>query len=264
LPLGTEVWLPATFVVVSNPASQPIPQGQISATEQALGRGEPDYNSTAATEAAGETSAGGKARLRGPRASMRQLRTNLEARKTAPMKSAVAAFLADQRREIAALVRDHADAIVARKGRDASPWWPAKKAAEWDQRLGAALAGHLGGVAEAVHGHVLEVLPATGKAKVPAPTAKAEASWQMPAITVNVPEQPAPVVNLPAPIVNVAATVVPAPIVNVAAPIVQVPPLDMDPFVTALREGFAGMARRPTRKTVKRDQLGRITEVTEE
>ena len=160
LPLGTEVWLPATFVVVSNPASQPVPQGQISATEQALGRGEPDYNETEATGAAGETSAGGKAKLHGPRASMRQLRGSVEARKIPQIKGAVAAFLDAQKREIVALVRQRAGHLAKKPG-DQAAWWNGK---QWDQRLRAALAGHLGGIAETVADHVREVLPVAGKA----------------------------------------------------------------------------------------------------
>ena len=161
-PLGEEVWLPATLVVVSNPDSLPVPQGTTSPTEDALGRGEPDYGNTDATSAAGETT--GKARLTGAAASMRTLRTSIERKMTPKVKSAVVSFLADQKREIAALVTEHEAAIVARKGRDTSPWWPARKAAEWDRRLAAALAGHLGGIAETVAGHVREVIPAAAKA----------------------------------------------------------------------------------------------------
>ena len=160
-PLGEEVWLPATFVVVSNPASLPVPEVGPTPTEVALGRGEPQDNQAA--DAAGETS-DGKAALSGPRAAMRQLRTGIETKMTPRIKSAVAAFLETQRAEIAALVRTHADAIVARKGKDTSSWWPTKKAAEWDRKLQSALAGHLGGIAEAVSGHIAEVLPKPGKA----------------------------------------------------------------------------------------------------
>jgi hypothetical protein len=70
---------------------------------------------------------------------------------------------------------------------------------------------------------------------------------QMPAqgtVTVNVPDQPAPVVNVnvpqqPAPVVNVAAAVVtvPAPVVNVAPATITFPPAPTEATITTDRNG---------------------------
>ena len=156
LPLGDEVWMPGTLVCVSSPASAPIPAPDAGMTHEI----EPDAaeaESDAATQAAGETS--GKATLKGPAASMRQLRTNIEAHKTPQIRAAVAAFLATQKREIVALVQSKGAHLLAKPG-DQSSWWNGK---QWDQRLRAVLAGQMGGIAETVAGHVAQTFP-SGKA----------------------------------------------------------------------------------------------------
>jgi hypothetical protein len=100
---------------------------------------------------------------------------------------------------------------------------------------------------------VIQVLPSPVTVDVHVPD-------QAPAtVTVNVPEQPAPVVNLPAPVVNVKAEPVFIDRTQ-AADVVDVRVVDS--FAIQEVRVVDSLVKRT--KKVKRDQAGRITEITEE
>jgi hypothetical protein len=90
-----------------------------------------------------------------------------------------------------------------------------------------------------------------------------------PGVTVNVPEQPTPIVNVyerelpaihvPPPVINVAAPE--APIVNVTTPEVTV---NVPEAKAALVQDIRIVDMPPSRATVKRDRNGRIVEVDSE
>lgn len=156
-----QVWRPATLVldytVTPAPQAAPGPTG----APQAVMDDEPA--SDAAMSAAGETTPGKAALVRtGPlRASLLAVRDSVARHQTPRVRAAVEAVLSAQRSDIAARIRAHAEAI-ARKPRDASPWFDARR---WDRELSGALSGALSGMAVAVSAQVADALPTVpGKA----------------------------------------------------------------------------------------------------
>jgi len=159
--LDDAVYLPATLVEISTTTAP----GPASPTQQALGRAQPDEPTgegpDQATNAAGETSAGGAVGKAGPlHKSMQALRANVSKGTTPKMQSGVARFLNEQRHEIAA----HLRTLPVYRAKDAAHLWPKRLADDWDRRLAAILRPYVAGIATSVSGHVDEVLPKTGKA----------------------------------------------------------------------------------------------------
>jgi hypothetical protein len=158
--LDEAVWLPATMVSAftatespSDAAAAPAPTG-MSTTQPG---GEPA--SDAAMSAAGETTQGKatlNARVEPMRRALIALRDSIATHHTPRVRQAVSAVLREQRTEIAQRIRGHAEQI-ARKPRDTSVWWDAKR---WDQALRGALVGGLAGMATSVSRQISEQLPA--------------------------------------------------------------------------------------------------------
>ena len=147
-----EVWLPATMVMAFSPAGRPPAPAATAPAAPAMAHPASD----AAMMAAGETTQG-KARLdfAAMRRSLLALRDTITTHHTPRIAENVRAILAEQRAEVAARIRAHADAI-ARKPRDVQVWWDGPR---WDRSLSGALIGGLTGMAISVSRQVSEVLP---------------------------------------------------------------------------------------------------------
>lgn len=148
-----EVWLPATMVLAFGPGGLPMALAPQAPKQPEM---EMEPTSDAAMRAAGETTLG-KARLdfAAMRRSLLALREQIATHHTPRIAEMVRGILAEQRTEIAARIRAHAEAI-ARKPRDTSVWWDG---ARWDRALSGALVGGLAGMATSVARQMAEVLP---------------------------------------------------------------------------------------------------------
>jgi hypothetical protein len=160
--LDDAVYLPVTLQEITTV----VAPGPASPTQQALGRAQPSEatgEGDAATNAAGETSAGGaltgKAKMTPLHASIKALRANVSKTMTPKIETVVLGFLKRQRSEIAARLRT----LPPYRAKDPAHLWPPAFAAEQDTKLTALLRTHVAGIADAVSSHVAEALP-TGKA----------------------------------------------------------------------------------------------------
>jgi hypothetical protein len=151
------ILLPATIVTY---AMAPDEEGK----PVVIGTGAPtnapatEAPSDRAMMAAGETSMGKATlhpRIEPLRRGLLALRDSIATHHTPRIREAVAGVLQQQRSEIAARIRGHAEQI-SRKPRDTSVWWDGPR---WDRALSGALVGGLAGMATSVSRQVADTLP---------------------------------------------------------------------------------------------------------
>lgn len=176
--IDNAILLPATIV----PYAIAPDEVTSSASAQTLGRAPiPESGSaTPQSAAAGETS-DGKALIRPPapsrlhpriaplHASLIRLRTNIAKTTTPILKSRVRDVLQEQKRDIAARLREHSAHIAANR-RDSAIWF----AKDWDRKLTAALRPHLELMASTVNAQIVDVLPPKPPAAKAAPPGTVE------------------------------------------------------------------------------------------
>jgi hypothetical protein len=166
LPLDDEVWMPMTmvraFVAPMDGEAVPMPAAPTPMDTTEAGRAAGETTGTA-TVAAPETAmkADVTPRMRPFHETLVKLRTSLDNRYTPKVRNAVAAFLDEQRHDIAERIRRNA-AHLMHDPKDSAVWFPAK---QYDQKLAAVLAPTLSTVAGAVSEHVATIFePVAGKA----------------------------------------------------------------------------------------------------
>jgi len=101
---------------------------------------------------------------------------------------------------------------------------------------------------------------AASVASIDIPTVNVTLQVPPESIQVNVPPQPAPVVNVPAPVVNVAVPEQQAPVVNVTIPEQKAPVVKVEPVINVQSPAQPDA---PVQLRVERDVNGRITGVKE-
>lgn len=156
-PLGLAIYLPLNMVVAGQ---GPEPDGGFSKapkpepkpTPPALPPGSPPPNPTMTVGPVPQLPPGKADPVR----SVARLRAQVERHSTPVLRGALATFLTEQRRDIAARLRAHA-AHITEQPSDTDAWFAGSK---WDRRLRETLAPHLTRMAEAVSGHIAETLPA--------------------------------------------------------------------------------------------------------
>jgi hypothetical protein len=152
--LGLMVRLPATIVEsFAVPSVDETP----SITTTVLGRAAQQQltSGDSAMLAAGETKAALHPRVQPLHQALIRIRNHMASKVTPRLQSSVAQVLTDQRHDIAARLREHAD-HVTKNPRDTSTWFDKG----WDAKLHKALVPHLTVMAEAVVAQVHDVLPA--------------------------------------------------------------------------------------------------------
>lgn len=169
--LDNAIWMPVNVVAMAmgtDPDTGKVPEGDMPGVRQ-ITHGEnnsTEYGDTAmdTPPAPKEEAAPRQAspRTRAVKGSLSDLREEWNQRVTPKLKDALAAYLAEQKADIADRIRRNWDAIVRHQGKDESMWMPDPR--KWDERLTDVLRPALQGMAAAVEADISAALGGAGKA----------------------------------------------------------------------------------------------------